>query len=177
MGDIDWSKAPEGFDFYIPWSARKGGFYRDGGGRYFGMDGGYAEKEDLKRLAINVICRPWNGEGLPPVGEKVEVIGLSGGYLPKSIEDWKDGDKVECVAHHAMQGDDVTPVFFNKRTFQFSGLRKDCYRPIRTPEQIAAEERENYIKKMLGEPGVTSDDSVADFTCAALYDAGYRKQK
>lgn len=122
----------------------------------------------------------WNGEGLPPVGAKVEVIGLSGDCLPKSIEDWEDGDIVECAAHHSMQGEYVTPVFFNKRVFQFSGLREDCYRPIRTPQQIAAEERKAAIDQMVqffmnyyGNPKGAEQYLLI---CRSLHDAGYRKQ-
>lgn len=116
----------------------------------------------------------WDGDGLPPVGANVEVVGLGKESRPKAIEDWKDGDKVECIAHHVMWEKDLKPVFFNKRTMQFSSLRKDCYRPVRTPEQIAAEERESAINGMLTHDALGGSRRGL---AAALYDAGYRKQE
>lgn len=49
-----------------------------------------------------------------------------------------------------------------------------CLSPIRTAEQVAAEEREKAIKEMMMH-GVDAGDSTIEYSCAALYDAGYRK--
>lgn len=113
----------------------------------------------------------WDGVGLPPVGGVVEVERLGDKFKPKSIEDWRDGDRVECIAHYAMQGEHVSPVFFNRRTFQFSSLRDDCFRPIRTPEQIAAEEREKFIDELIKVTCIRRGEA------GLIYDAGYRKQE
>ncbi len=48
------------------------------------------------------------------------------------------------------------------------------FRPIRTPEQIAAEERREAILEMKGFLSF-SDYREAERHCADLYDAGYRK--
>jgi len=100
---------------------------------------------------------PWIGEGLPPVGEIIE---------------WLDGKflKAVVVGHHqgavvAVDDDDPRRVFIGK---------KPCYRPLRTPEQIAAEERRAAILEMKGHLSF-SDYREAEQHCAALYDAGYRK--
>jgi hypothetical protein len=100
---------------------------------------------------------PWIGEGLPPVGEIIE---------------WLDGKflKAVVVGHHqgavvAVDDDDPRRVFIGK---------KPCYRPFRTPEQIAAEERRAAILEMKGHLSF-SDYREAEQHCAALYSAGYRK--
>ena len=49
------------------------------------------------------------------------------------------------------------------------------FRPARTAEQVAAEEREKAIKEMMMH-GVDAGDSTIEYSCAALYDAGYRKE-
>ncbi len=50
------------------------------------------------------------------------------------------------------------------------------FRPIRTPEQIAAEEREKEVGNMVAAQPMI-DKSWARKVCEALYDAGYRKQE
>ena len=120
---------------------------------------------------------PWNGEGLPPVGTVCEFAGFNPDEtLPT---DPLVGDQVTVIAHFKSGPIDLAAfTFFAPPDFEFLQVGQGahgCFRPVRTPEQIAAGEREAYIKIMLNEPGVASNNSVADFTCAALYDAGYRK--
>lgn len=105
---------------------------------------------------------PWTGEGLPPVGEIIE---------------WLDGEflKAVVVGHHqgavvAVDDDDPRRVFIGK---------KPCYRPFRTPEQIAAEERREAIDQMVqffmnyyGNPKGAEQYLLI---CRSLHDAGYRK--
>ena len=49
------------------------------------------------------------------------------------------------------------------------------FRPIRTPERIAADEREAAVAEMLGLFGGT--DSRDTYLMQRLYDAGYRKME
>lgn len=55
---------------------------------------------------------------------------------------------------------------------------KEYFRPIRTPEQIAAEERDKAIEGMIADTniltGIMSDRRIM---AGQLYDAGYRKFK
>lgn len=111
---------------------------------------------------------PWIGEGLPPIGEIIEW--LDGEYLP-----------VIVVGHHqgavvAVDEDDPRRVFIGK---------KPCYRPLRTPEQIATEERDAAINEMIrhikdhpsgrhGAPHLTQL-KIQEEACCDLYDAGYRR--
>lgn len=108
------------------------------------------------------------------VGEKVEVV-LKGSTLPASLQGWKSGDIVECVARVCINGMD-SPLFLNSAPYLFSTLREDCYRPIRTAEQIATEEharrkREDAINLMV-EVSPLLDKGWSRKVCAALYDAG-----
>ena len=107
----------------------------------------------------------WDGVGLPPVGAVCEY--QIAGYQRK----------VKVVAHVSEYGRKLA-VFQNlyEDTWSSSGCL-ERFRPIRTPEQIAAEERERAVQEMqaldprnmaIGMMGRT------DF-CRALYDAGYRK--
>lgn len=130
------------------------------------------------QAAVDALNAPkvveWDEVGLPPVGEKVEVI-LKDSTLPASLQGWKSGDIVECVAHVGLYGM-LSPLFLNRAPFLFSTLRNDCYRPIRTAAKVAAEEREKAIKEICidaGSPEMTLGQlKVAE----KLYMAGYRKQ-
>ena len=73
----------------------------------------------------------------------------------------------EQRAIHRFCGDDQTSYF---------GDSAGSFRPIRTPEQIAADERENTIDQMINDTsiltGIMSDRRIM---AGQLYDAGYRK--
>lgn len=97
----------------------------------------------------------WNGEGLPPVGTVCE--------FRVDEDDWR---QCEVIAHK--EDSAVCWIHCNK----ISATNGSSVRPIRTPEQIAAEKREIAIREMealgIGNP---SRQSLLE----ALYDAGYRK--
>lgn len=120
---------------------------------------------DALKAAENTVPE-WNGEGLPPVGMVCEY--------QDSLGRW---DKVEitavakrgiCFVQIAHDGEN----YVNKTEARF--------RPIRTPEQIAAEERDRSIDAMLKIAEGPHDGNprkvhVSRPQIAALYDAGYRK--
>ena len=108
----------------------------------------------------------WNGEGLPPVGTVCEMsIGdpSEAEWFVGTVVVHIDLDRPVAVAHN---GEDV-----------FHGYAED-FRPIRTTEQIAKQERSKACDKMYG---VILDKIPQDRRnngsdiCEALYDAGYRK--
>lgn len=96
----------------------------------------------------------WNGEGLPPVGLEVEVFSIA---KPHHSYEAHVGQRVRIVAHDILgEGDDEgTPVAvyaFNLSTGTgYHALIAGHFRPIRTAEQIAAEEREWHRAKYVGE--------------------------
>lgn len=185
MKEIDWSKAPDGYDFALSTAADWNGApelkgtvrfaSRDGLGRFKDDTGMYPQ---IGRSSWEVIAeRPvsWAGEGLPPVGTvcewkhagqwlKVEVAYLSEWLIVlrdtrKADSSLIDSEGVEIAIDHWKED---APVF----------------RPLRTPEQIAAEEREKAVCVMHGlvleKVGRVSEQFQLEI-CSALYDAGYRK--
>jgi len=113
----------------------------------------------------NAIARPttpsWSGKGLPPVGVVCEVYHDGDWYETKIIG--IDTDDGSCV--FKTHGDYDTP---------YDGfVSASSFRPIRTPEQIAADEREAAVSAMLAECHAGSSRDT--FLMQQLYDAGYRK--
>lgn len=104
---------------------------------------------------------PWNGEGPPPVGVLIEMK-----YKAATAE-WAN------PGFHS-----VTLAWVGIETFvtsdeKFGSLCDVLFRPIRTPEQIAAEERELEIIEI---ERVALSGGTFKTMAEALYDAGYRKQ-
>ncbi|HGT2710327.1 TPA: hypothetical protein ACM2VU_004268 [Pseudomonas aeruginosa] len=102
----------------------------------------------------------WDGQGLPPVGTGCEV--------KNDISDsWDAVD--EILAHTVIKG---TAVAVFKRGDHIAYSPKSAFRPIRTPEQIAAEEREKAIEEMC-----FAEETLTVKQAKALYEAGYRRQE
>ena len=181
MKEIDWSKAPEGATHYscddrhAPWlkvEAPDRAFWWDGQrwepviGFRMPLPAEYVPIHAAGPVPIpapdDLQAPPWNGEGLPPVGTVCEAL-ISGG--------WYRGTVIgHCVppreSFAAFQGDGLSDLIFGSSEY---------FRPIRTPEQIAAEERERAISEMLR---IYTDGAAGHSGgIAALYDAGYRRQE
>jgi hypothetical protein len=168
---IDWSKAPEGATQYglagtgkLPvWlndlgyayaSAAQGPMYYFGGSEAYGA----YSREDIEVL-FDRPPQAWNGEGLPPVGTAIE---------------WTDCEnlKLEVVGHYKGAVVAVDP---NDPRNIYTG-KSQRYRPIRTPEQIAADERESAVKKMMNRFAIYDIPNVPWHNLfGQMYDAGYRK--
>lgn len=122
---------------------------------------------------------PWTGEGLPPVGTVCEFAGFN----PEETlpTDPRVGDQVTVIAHFMSGSFEVAAfTFYAPPEFKYLQVAQGaygCFRPIRTPEQIAAEEREKAIEGMIADTniltGIMSDRRIM---AGQLYDAGYRKQ-
>lgn len=161
MGKINWSESTPGYPVWI--QALKGsesGWHRDDGDRYTDPDGCFWAKPDDGHYYTVHVRPEWSGEGLPPVGATVEIdyTAAGGEILTVRIIAHIIAKKLECAVFQ--HGDNVS---YASRGF---------FRPTRTPEQIAADERESHVKGMLCYDafGVTRR-GLAE----ALYDAGYRK--
>lgn len=99
----------------------------------------------------------WDGQGLPPVGTVCEYYADENTWRRCEIVAHKDGKAVVWVNH--------------AHIWTSSG---GILRPIRTPEQIAAEERE----KAVGDMAMSIQGAPYQYpTLYALYDAGYRRQE
>lgn len=181
--NIDWSKAPENATHAVSDGARIdfvwAEFPKGGGHAVFhaahDTDGTSTDYYMARSVGWKVVsCRRtypaqhsvpyYSGEGLPPVG--AECL-LSDGS--------EDGIRVKILFH-----DGCFAVFSHEG--EYSGRTAKAFRPIRTPEQIAEQEREDAINGMWAE--ITAGKQVNLFydialqkrVCADLFDRGYRKQ-
>lgn len=176
---IDWSKAPEGAEGamvaqfgnsiiakgvveFIPREGWDRSRYVEGPDDWL-----YFEKPTV-----------WSCKGLPPVGTVCEFNG--GTYAPEDTFD-KDllvGDQVTIIAH-IKDGDLELAVFtfnpqirnHNRGSVSVEQGAYGCFRPIRTPEQIAAEEHAKAIRDLIERTDYILDETAA----AAVLAAGYRK--
>lgn len=165
--EIDWSKAPEGATHWAPATDRFfPSFMKLENGQWF------CQKANGRGWAIDTSndcsCRyiprpsPWSGEGLPPVGTVCE-------YQVRGYGEWH---RATILAHH------------NGHAWATGDDEKHCFtvpphgnfRPIKTPEQIAAEERLDRVHAIEGIM-LRGQELALTVTqiAAAIDDAGYRK--
>jgi len=103
--------------------------------------------------------KPWTGEGLPPVG---------------TVCEWKEKTGFQWVAATILFITESSVVCQRSDGFEWQMLTKrTVFRPIRTPEQIAAEVREKAVQNMLSAVSFTGASNREIFR--QLYDLGYRK--
>ncbi|HHX6957611.1 TPA: hypothetical protein ACVGM3_004927 [Pseudomonas aeruginosa] len=175
---IDWSKAPEGCigafariiskTAFFVFSKRPSDYSSREGYEGEGEDGPYHVFSEYWEW----IDKPWDGQGLPPVGIEIEanfpVTDVTGTHYH-----WRrvivavagiPGAERECLVYDA---ENTKPAWV------------DEFRPLSTPEQIAAEEREKAISEMLDlyiYNGAYWPMTSKQF-CEILFDAGYRRQE
>ncbi|HHW2202117.1 TPA: hypothetical protein ACUT9V_003308 [Pseudomonas aeruginosa] len=168
---IDWSKAPEGATHYHitedinPWRKIEGTVayehYRGKWLRVNSFNEGY-----MPDYYVPIPRETWDGQGLPPVGTVCE-------YLDANLE-WHE---VEIFGIDKAQ----RRIFASPwMTIPYMGCSApECFRPSRTPEQIAAEEREKAALEMAALMSGHEDRSKDCFKVLGeiLYDAGYRRQE
>jgi len=179
MNDI-WNEAPEGATHYTPaneteclnavyWRVIEGVFVKAwavlGNGSLSECKSGC--EFDLTRP--DAVTRPWASSGLPPVGVECEALWSS---TPNEV--WLPA---KVLAH-----DEGMVVFrwkAGERKGEYSNYSQTYnFRPIRTPEQIPAEEREKAIEALAVElAGHWSSEAVSlqRETAAYLHDIGYRR--
>lgn len=130
------------------------------------------------QAAVDALNAPkvveWDGVGLPPVGLDVEI--------KRGDCTWIDGDEWQIGKTATVMASFLNSRDIEMASVQFPGghcecILARCLSPIRTAEQVAAEEREKGIQEIcatLGWLNIRSDGPVQE--AAILYDAGYRKQ-
>lgn len=106
----------------------------------------------------------WSGDGLPPVGTTCEA--------------WHNGS-AQGVVEVRYAGDFMVLWNVELKHEQCSAAKDYSFRPIRTPEQIAAEERDKAYRGMIDDlaavMGISNIDQRECDVLHALVDAGYRK--
>jgi hypothetical protein len=175
--NIDWIKAPEGATHWdIGANGRVAGWMKLDDGIWYwwpvnDATCGMKWRESLNKHVTRpdeFIARPavWTGEGLPPVGVLIEM------KHKNATAEWARPD------FHEEQLAWVGRDHFVTIDEKFGTLSDYLFRPIRTPDQIAAEERENAIQDMLqiSLDSVKAGNPSGYSSLAAVYDAGYRKQ-
>lgn len=171
---IDWSKAPEG-------ATHRGAinWFKSDGGKVYTFDGAVWhpvswEIWQLAPFAKRPIIHAdeWSGEGLPPVGVVCEVRNKTPGYCAFPWEKCTialtnigaNGCVQICTIDHR---GDFAIYYPEVDIIQF--------RPIRTTEQIAADERSKAIDEMVKALGMDDPGTAEYIRCGLIYDAGYRK--
>lgn len=175
MIKIDWRMVPEWADGHglISWQGitevwinadqyavvgREGGPYPWGGGT------GDTRHNHSRGQVQYITRRPdrWDGEGIPPVGVNCEAR-IDCEWEPATV-----------VAHDL--GCAIVRRFTECEIQVYDAAGSSQLRPIRTLEQIEAEERRKTIEEMVSASPML-DKGWARKVCTALYDAGYRKQE
>lgn len=147
-----------------------------------GRDGPRPDR--MKMLIQRVEPQPttWSGQGLPPVGTVCEFAG--GTRCPEDPfdPDLMEGMEVTIIAHFKDGDSNIAAFTFNPRNLSRGNAvveqgMQGCFRPVRTPEQIAAEEREKAVDEMVTVWKRTMGRFAEEERglAAMLYDAGYRK--
>ena len=118
--------------------------------------------QEARDALLKADAKEWSGEGLPPVGVRCE----------RSINPstWK----LTRICGHSADG--AYAAFYDGDGLM--GWGDDCkFRPIRTPEQIAAEDRSVAISDIINTIGWLNTQPGCHEAAGRLYDAGYRKQE
>ena len=187
MSKVDWSLAPEGATHYgvvsigrICWYMVKSDCRYDFA---YQNDGYHAEKwtpsdgtPGHQPLIARPQPKPWSGpqDGLPPVGSRVEIVAEADEYAP----DWDRyadhiGKTVTIIAHQEAKHSQPIAVYScgDDGQYEYHSLIAKCFRPIKTPDQLAAEQRETAIREIM---------DIADVDCrvtaARLVDAGFKRE-
>ena len=166
---IDWSKAPEWAKKHGLSGAFKSPVWFDDekytyvdrqqdGKEFFYADACTYAAKDFSQVSERPTTPSWSGEGLPPVGVDIEVLHELYGWIGARVV----GQDGEAAIVRTNDG--------------YAGVFPHQMRPIRTPEQIAADEREAAIKEMTANYAKNSD-TLAGWA-AYVYDTlGYRKEQ
>lgn len=164
MENIDWSKAPKGATHYNPMC---GDWYKVSGVSadcWSNFKGGWHPAhiwESRKDYCIARPSPPWNGQGLPPVGTVCEM---------KYCGEWEKTEILCIGVKHVF----IRQIAVTGEAFECSLNLSACqFRPIRTPEQIAADERKSVIDDLMRLYIEGASGHIGGI--AAIYEAGYRK--
>lgn len=192
MSKIDWSKAPPHATHWCPGNARiEPGWIYNPGGNKGEFHSCYADK-GLEHIPdfpewrkARLIPRPsgpgWNGEGLPPVGSEVEI--QRGGWCVRKESEGFIGAKVVVRAQFRMGSGAEMIAVDGGADLGCEVFRAEMARPIPTPEQIAAEERNKATDDLFMTmwPNETLHEcepcNPRWRACFNAISAGYRKQE
>lgn len=178
MNTIDWSKAPKGFPLWLEGlgeHAKHSGWYRRSGEVFkHESHGQFLSFREGQFFIVHTKpeLEQWTGEGLPPVGTVCEILTLKNDWVRVvvvAVTDYRIYCEETVIGTGFSGPDSYDPV---KKYARF--------RQIRTPEQIAEDDRENGIdelaRKIAGISGRETSSITEAVIARILYDAGYHKQ-
>ncbi|HEC0410849.1 hypothetical protein PX141_30090 [Pseudomonas aeruginosa] len=163
---IDWNTAPEGATHWEPRGIvfGEGWMKKVGNEWYYWLEGSevWADCFVSAEREATFEARPqeaWDGQGLPPVGTVCQ-------YRHMIWPEYRPCE-IRYISEESL-------VAYDDAQEQLYRTCDMLFRPIRTPEQIAAEERE----KAVGDMAMSIQGVPYQYpTLYALYDAGYRRQE
>ncbi len=176
---IDWSTAPKDATHWEPDSYHVfGSWMKKEGDSWLWWEGDvgrWSPSLSISEQRMGTFeARPqesWNGQGLPPVGTVciVEPHNTMWGFSSTSGYERKI---LAYYGEYVWLGHAETPL-------ETTRIDKVDFRPLSTPEQIAAEEREKAALEMAALMSGHDDRSKDCFKVLGeiLYDAGYRRQE
>lgn len=149
----------------------------DAGEAHDGASGASVTRAEWQ-AAVDALNAPkvveWDEVGLPPVGLDVEI--------KRGNCTWIDGDEWQIGKTATVMASFLNSRDIEMASVQFPGghcecILARCLSPIRTAEQVAAEEREKAINLMIDDTSILTG-TISDRRTMArqLYDAGYRKE-
>lgn len=118
--------------------------------------------ERIDSATVEEWHEPWSGEGLPPVGTMCEFLAMT-----DKSPSWEAGEILYISLYTVVISGDGFEHVAHPSNLNF--------RPIRTPEQIAEDDRAREVREMANVLRGHVPQSVK--AAFALYDAGYRKQE
>lgn len=181
MSQIDWSEAPDGYPIWLEFAPdiayrnkMNGMWVRDSGDRYTTDRDTYWYKPG-DGFYVAHKQPEWTGQGLPPVGTVCEAL------WSESRDEWLKTTVFGVNEHgQPIHRWEEGPGKFNYQASPLCGLTGRIYfRPIRTLEQIAAEDREKEIDAIcydiVSHYGNPKGSEHYLGLAKALHSAGYRK--
>lgn len=163
MSRIDWAKAPEWAKELAINPHGVSAWLGDVGYAYLTYIGSFHEwsgPSTFPRDRFKVVeSRPvvWGGDGLPPVGVVCEHS-TDANTADADDGEWKE---VQILAHHQFHTDEyVCAIWVSGAEVSYSS-EGGHFRPIRAPEQIAAEEHIDAIHKLILDRFGISDRDAA----------------
>jgi hypothetical protein len=157
VSEIDWSKVDTDYTHY---SKEYGYFVRE-----IKHTNAWACKDGPVLVFLDpgkqLIARPsaWNGTGLPPVGTVCEM----------HHECWQPANWPEVAIKYASDEYFITQDSAGEQHWHARGVQ---FRPIRTPEQIAADEREAAIDEIMDDLSLSPE---CRYIAKRVLSTGYRK--
>lgn len=178
--NIDWGKAPEGaIGAFVPTSAHLNRMFfvstkipssHDNKPGFEGVKADGSTRYHVFQYCWQWIPRPaktlsWSGEGLPPVGVVCQL----------RFDYWEDWQRYEILCHGKsfIFARELNSGYDRERSLAMDGIE---FRPIRTPEQVAAEKRLKFAQLWLEDIEKEYGTEVADKLEDILIEAEIRKQ-